>query len=127
MSETSAAARILVVEDNPNNRRLMVSLLQANRFEVRTANDGEDGVAAAFEYQPALILMDLQMPRLDGYGALKALRQDERTSAIPVIAVSGNATPADRSKALEAGFNTFVAKPFSIDQLLEEIRSTLAA
>ncbi len=122
MGDLADSTRLLVVEDNPNNLKLMVRILEANAFEVFTAEDGEAGVAAAIRIRPMLILMDLQMPRLDGFGALEALRKEEITRDIPVIAVSGNATTADRSRAMAAGFRTFVAKPFRIDRLLAEIR-----
>jgi len=125
MSSQNLPPRILVVEDNPNNRRLMVTVLEANQYEVITAEDGKQGVTAAQESIPSLILMDLQMPRLDGYGALAELQRDPATQEIPVLAVSGNATPADRSRVLESGFKAFIAKPFSIDELLKEIQRHL--
>lgn len=125
MGELKERSRVLIVEDNPNNRKLLVRVLEANQFDIMIANDGEAGVSTAIRHHPDIILMDLQMPRLDGFGALRALRQDETTRDIPVIAVSGNATTADRTRVSEAGFNAFVAKPFRIDNLLAEIRRWL--
>ena len=112
---------ILVVEDNPKNLDLMLRILDVNGFKTLSATDGEEGIKVATEALPALILMDIQMPRVDGYAALATIRSQAATEAIPVIAVTGNATDHDRARAREAGFQSFVAKPYKIDHLLEEI------
>jgi CheY-like chemotaxis protein len=102
---------ILVVEDNEQNLGLMRYLLKAKGVECVEARDGRQGVDRAREDQPDVVLMDLQMPVLDGYGALEALRSDPSTSDIPVLAVTAYSMAGDKERALEAGFDGYISKP----------------
>jgi CheY-like chemotaxis protein len=114
---------ILVVEDNPMNLELMETVLEANGYDLIVARDGEEGIAAAQSHHLDLVLMDLQMPRIDGYEALIAMRKVN--DALPVIAVTGTATQADKDQAFDAGFDDFIKKPFRIEALLEAIERLL--
>ncbi|MBA5686634.1 response regulator [Rugamonas apoptosis] len=121
------AASILVIEDNPANMNLMVYLLEAYGYRVLSAWDGEQGVAAARRERPDLVLCDLRLPRLDGYGVLRQLKADPATRAIPVLAAS--AEPADDGGAalLAAGFDGVLAKAFEPEQLLPALAAWLPA
>ncbi|MBI4826047.1 MAG: response regulator [Nitrospirae bacterium] len=103
--------KILVVEDNKKNRRLIVDVLKYYKYEVIEAENGEDAVKSAFEQLPDLILMDIQMPVMDGFTALKLLREDPATRDIKVIALTSFAMSGDRDKILAAGFDDYIAKP----------------
>jgi two-component system cell cycle response regulator DivK len=113
---------ILYVEDNEFNRKIVRQLLAATTYRLLEAIDGEQGVAAAFETPPDLILMDIQLPRLSGLDATERLRQDPRTAHVPIIVVTSFALSGDDRKALEAGASAYLAKPYSPRQLLELIR-----
>jgi two-component system cell cycle response regulator DivK len=113
---------ILYVEDNEFNRKIVRQLLAATTYRLLEAVDGEQGVAAAFETPPDLILMDIQLPRLSGLDATERLRQDPRTAHVPIIVVTSFALSGDDRKALEAGASAYLAKPYSPRQLLELIR-----
>ena len=115
---------ILVVEDNPMNLELMVTILKANGFDLLVARDGEEGIHTVQTQDLDLVLMDLQMPRVDGFEALIAMRKDY--PGLPVIAVTGTATQADKDQAFDAGFNDFIKKPFRIEALLAAIERVLA-
>lgn len=119
------AASILVIEDNPANMNLMVYLLEACGYRVLQAWDGEQGVALARRERPDLVLCDLRLPRLDGYGVLRQLKADPATRAIPVLAAS--AEPADDGGAalLAAGFDGWLAKAFEPEQLLPALAAWL--
>jgi two-component system, cell cycle response regulator DivK len=117
--------RVLVVEDNAVNLELIRQILE-DRFDIAVARDGLEGVEAATSAPPDVILMDISLPKLDGYGALARLRADERTRLIPVIAVSANAMAADRERGLAAGFDAYVTKPIDEDELIAEIERHLA-
>ena len=118
--------RILVVEDTPDNRQIMRDLLTSAGFEVIEAGDGANGVEAAMRYQPELILMDMQLPGIDGYEATRRIKAHPETHRIPVVAVTSYALSDDASKARAAGCNGYVAKPFSPRQLLATVRSLLS-
>ena len=113
---------VLYVEDNEFNRKIVRQLLLATSYRLLEATDGEQGVAAALEAPPDLILMDIQLPRLSGIEATQRLRQDPRTESIPIIVVTSFALSGDDQKALEAGASAYLAKPYSPRQLLELIR-----
>jgi two-component system cell cycle response regulator DivK len=117
--------RILVVEDMLDNRHIMRDLLTSAGYEVIEAIDGAAGVAAALAHRPDLVLMDIQLPVLDGYEATRRIRANPETSGIPVIAVTSYALSGDEAKALEAGCDGYVAKPFSPRQLLAKVREIL--
>jgi len=105
------AQRILVVEDNPQNRMLLKDLLEFHGFEILEAANGEEGIAAARKEMPDLILMDLQMPVLDGFAAGKILKEDPATKHIKIIAVTSFAMVGDRERVMEAGFDDYISKP----------------
>lgn len=116
---------ILVVEDNPLNLRLLETILDANGFNYGSAVTGEQGVEMAADQNYDLILMDLQLPGIDGYEALSQIRQSTPQNETPIIAVTGNTTISDQERALEAGFNDFLKKPYRIDDLLAMINRNL--
>jgi two-component system, cell cycle response regulator DivK len=118
-------ARILYVEDNDDNIYMLKQRLERKGFEVLVARDGRAGVEAAREHMPDLILLDLGLPVLDGWEAARLLKQDERTQAIPIIALSAHAMAGDRVAALEAGCNDYGTKPVDFRQLLEKMEALL--
>lgn len=108
---------ILIVEDNPKNMKLFRDVLQFRGYETIEAESAETGIALARERVPALILMDIQLPNMDGRGAMKVLKSDEKTRDIPIIAVTSFAMKGDRERFLADGFNGYVAKPVDIKEL----------
>lgn len=118
---------ILIVEDNEKNRKLVRDALQYKGFRTVEAETGEDGVRLAREHVPKLILMDIQLPGIDGITALTQLRADPVTQAIPVIAVTASVMAQDRQKIMAAGFNGFQGKPISVRELLETVRRIVEA
>jgi two-component system cell cycle response regulator DivK len=116
---------ILIVEDNPQSLKLVRDILQIKGYQTLEAETGEEGVRLARERQPALILMDIQLPGINGIEALQRLRADPVTSATPVIAVTASVMTQDRSRIMAAGFNGFQSKPISVNQLLATVRETL--
>lgn len=111
------SARILIVEDNEKNRLLVHDVLSFFGYEVFEAVNGEDAVQKAREMLPDMVLMDVQMPVMDGIAALKVLRCAEETAGINIIALTSFAMKHDREKLLEAGFNDYLAKPINIREL----------
>lgn len=118
--------RILLVEDNELNRDMLARRLTRSGFEVLEAADGQEGVQAAVEAQPDLVLMDMSLPLLDGWAATRMLKADPRTQAIPVIALTAHAMMGDREKALAAGCDEFATKPVDLSSLLQTMRGFLA-
>jgi two-component system, cell cycle response regulator DivK len=116
---------ILVVEDQEDNRRIMRDLLTSAGYEVMEAVTGEDGVSAAETHRPDLILMDIQLPGLDGYEATRQIKANPDLEHIPIIVVTSYALSGDDVKAFEAGCNAYVSKPFSPRELLAKIREYL--
>jgi CheY-like chemotaxis protein len=112
---------ILVVEDNERNLKLLRDVLEYAGYEVRAAQTAEDGIALAVSKPPDLVLMDLQLPGIDGMEALRRLREDPRTAAIPVVAVTAQAMRQDRERALAAGFDGYVEKPISVRAFLDQV------
>lgn len=119
-------AKILLVEDNEMNRDSLSRLLARRGFDMVFAEDGEEAVRIAQEALPDLILMDISLPRMDGYEATRLLRGMETTRAIPIIALTAHAMTSDREKALEAGCTDFESKPVEFARLLEKIQARLA-
>ena len=117
--------RILVVEDNALNLKLVRDVLQVAGYEVVEATTGEQGVALAMESRPDLILMDLQLPGIDGSEALRSIRSDPRTSQVPIVAVSAFAMKADRERAFRDGFDGYLEKPISVRALPAQISGFL--
>jgi two-component system cell cycle response regulator DivK len=116
---------ILVVEDQEDNRRIMRDLLTSVGYEVMEAVTGEEGVAAAESHRPDLILMDIQLPGVDGYEATRQIKANPDLHHIPIIVVTSYALSGDDVKAYEAGCDDYVSKPFSPRELLAKIREYL--
>jgi two-component system cell cycle response regulator DivK len=114
--------RILAIEDHEENRRILRLLLQSAGFEMIEALTGEDGVAMAEKERPDLILMDIQLPGLDGYEATRRIKADPALTAIPIIVVTSYALSGDEDKARAAGCDAYVAKPYSPRALLAKIK-----
>ncbi len=116
---------ILIVEDNEKNRRLVRDVLQVRGYRTIESETAEEGIRLAQESGPALILMDIQLPGMDGIAALGHLRADPRTKDIPVIAVSASAMTHDRQKIMAAGFDDYQTKPISVREFLAAVREML--
>jgi len=119
------AKKILVVEDEPHIRMSMEARLKANGYQIVTAGDGLEGYEIAQKERPDLILMDVMMPKLDGYQALEKLKADEATKAIPVVMLTARAQPEDVEKAGMGGAVDYIVKPFTPVILLEKIKNAL--
>jgi two-component system cell cycle response regulator DivK len=119
------AAKILLVEDNEMNRDMLSRRLQRRGYEVVTAVDGERGLALTKSETPALVLMDMSLPGIDGWEATRQLKADPATRAIPVIALTAHAMAGDREQALAAGCDDFDIKPIDLDRLLGKIEALL--
>jgi CheY-like chemotaxis protein len=109
---------ILLVEDNPKNLKLIRDLLQVEGYATLAAEDGETGISLARAQPPALILMDVQLPGMDGISVMRALKEDPATRHIPVVALSAFAMKGDKERFLREGFDAYLAKPIDIEQLL---------
>jgi CheY-like chemotaxis protein len=120
-----AGELILIVEDNEKNRKLVRDVLQYRGYQTIETETGEEGVRMAQEHHPALILMDIQLPGIDGITALLQLRNDPATRAIPVIAVTASAMTHDRQKIMAAGFDGYQTKPIRVTEFLEVVRQML--
>ena len=118
--------RILAVDDTPENLEILCMRLEANGYEVVTAADGEEGLAAARALTPDLILMDIQLPVMDGYEAARRIKADPALRHIPIIAVTSYALSGDEAKTRAAGCDGYVAKPFSPRQLLAKVHEFLS-
>jgi two-component system cell cycle response regulator DivK len=116
---------ILVIEDQEDNRRIMRDLFTSADYEVIEAITGEEGVTSAEAHRPDLILMDIQLPGLDGYEATRRIKSNPDLSQIPIIVVTSYALSGDDVKAFEAGCDDYVAKPFSPRELLAKVRKYL--
>lgn len=121
------AARILVVEDNTDNMTLITDVLTSLQYEVLSARDGQEGVDAARSQRPDLILMDMSLPKLDGWEATRRIKADPELKAIPVIALTAHAMLGDRDKALEAGCNDYLSKPINLRELAAKLKQHIAS
>lgn len=119
--------RILVIEDQEDNRRILRDLLTSVGYEIMEAGTGEEGVSRAEAEHPDLILMDIQLPGLDGYEATRRIKANPALSQIPIIAVTSYALSGDEAKAYEAGCNGYISKPFSPRALLAKVREFLSS
>jgi CheY-like chemotaxis protein len=117
--------RVLIADDKETSRELIRMVLESLGYEVREANDGLEAVRYARELPPDLIILDLQMPVLDGFGALAELRGDQTLAATPIMALTASAMQGDRERALAAGFDSYVSKPIPLAKLREEITRLL--
>jgi two-component system cell cycle response regulator DivK len=125
IGEDMAGKRILVIEDHEENRRLLRDLLTSFGYELTEAVTGEDGLTAAEANPPDLILMDIQLPGIDGYETTRRIKANPALSHTPVIAVTSYALSGDDIKAFAAGCDAYVTKPFDPAELLEKIRGYL--
>jgi len=119
--------RILVVEDNEKNMKLFRDVLQAKGYLTLEAGSGEQAVELATEHVPDLILMDVQLPGIDGIEALGRIRADERTEAIPVVALTAQAMAGDREHFLESGFDGYISKPVDVLEFIQTVATYLEA
>jgi CheY-like chemotaxis protein len=120
-----AGELILIVEDNEKNRKLERDVLQFHGYQTVEAETGEEGVRLAQASPPALVLMDIQLPGINGIEALGQLRADPRTRGIPVIAVTASAMTQDRQKIMAAGFDAYQSKPINVKEFVAAVRQTL--
>ena len=118
---------ILIVEDNEKNMKLVRDILRHNGHATIEATTGIDGVRLASENKPDLILMDIQLPDIDGIEALSRIRKDAALDAVAVIAVSASVMPDDQQKIVTSGFDAFVTKPINLKQFLDTVRRFLAS
>jgi len=116
-----AGEQILLVEDNEKNMKLLRDVLRATGYRTLEASTGRQALMQATEHRPALVLMDVRLPDMDGVEALGRLRMDERTASIPVLAVTAQAMKGDRERFKEAGFDGYVSKPVDLDELLATV------
>ena len=117
--------RILMVEDTEDNRQILRDLISNTDYELLEAVDGAEGIAMAAKHKPDLILMDIQLPVMDGYEASRRIKSNPELQHIPIIAVTSYALAGDEAKTLAAGCDGYIAKPFSPRLLLEKIREFL--
>ncbi len=116
---------ILIVEDNDKNLKLLKDVLSAKDYDTVESITAEEGLELARTRQPALILMDIRLPGMDGVTALTRLREDAATQEIPVIAVTASAMPMDRGRIMSAGFDGYITKPISVKEFLVEVSDVL--
>lgn len=116
---------VLIVEDNPRNMKLVRDVLQVKGHETLEATTAEDGIVLAVERRPDLVLMDIQLPGMNGIDALRVLRGDPATAKIPVIAVTASVMQQDRKLILEAGFDSYLGKPLNLAEFLAAVNAAL--
>lgn len=121
-----SGALILIVEDNPKNLKLFRDVLQFKGYQTIEADSAEAGIAIAREHKPALILMDIQLPQMNGDEAMKVLKADDTTRHIPIVAVTSFAMKGDRERLLADGFNAYVSKPIDIKELPQIVEQQLS-
>jgi len=115
--------KILIIEDNASNMKLVTNILKMSGYKVFQAGDAETGIAMVKDKAPDLILMDVQLPGMDGLAASRLLKDDEATKHIPIIAMTAFAMKGDMEKAKEAGCNEYISKPFNYQQFLELVKT----
>jgi two-component system, cell cycle response regulator DivK len=120
-----AGELILIIEDNEKNRKLVRDVLRAKGYKTIESETAEEGIKLAVEKSPSLILMDIQLPGMDGITALKKLRTEPETKSIPVIAITASAMTYNRLTMLAEGFDGYQTKPISVKDFLEEVRRVL--
>lgn len=117
--------KVLIVEDSEKNLKLAAIIVQSMGYEALTAVDGEEGVRVAMEGNPDLVLMDIQMPKMDGITALNMLKADEKTKGIPIIAMTSYAMKGDMEQLLSQGFADYIAKPIEKNRFIEAVEKAL--
>jgi DNA-binding response OmpR family regulator len=125
-ADVSCMARVLLIEDEPSLARLVQLIVELKGHEVIVADDGSRGFDAARQHDPDAILLDLMMPIMDGFAALQALRDDERTSHIPVVVLSAIAKDTAERRCYDLGASAVVPKPFDTDELVVRLEAALA-
>ena len=118
---------VLIVEDNDKNMKLARDVLQAKGYRTLEAVSGEEGVKLAREKKPDLVLMDIQLPGINGIEAFRRIRGDEKTKGIPVVALTASVTPTDRSAIAAAGFDAFLGKPINLKEFLDTVKRLVSA
>ena len=118
---STANRTVLLIEDNEQNRYLATFLLERHGFSVRSVGDGLAGIALARTFVPAVVLLDIQLPTMDGYAIARALREIDALRMVPIIAVTSYAMPGDRQKAIAAGCTGYIEKPIDPESFAEEI------
>ena len=126
MTTIGDGALILIVEDNDKNMKLARDLLQYHGFKTLEATNAEDGIVMAREQEPKLVLMDIQLPGMDGVAALGKLREDGKTARIPVVALTASVMKEDRERFDAAGFDGFITKPIDVAQFPSQVRDLVA-
>lgn len=119
------AATILIADDRANSRELIRAVLENEGYSIEEADDGVDALRRARELKPDLIVLDIQMPGLDGLAVIGELRNDENFALTPVMALTANAMPEDRQRALDAGFDSYISKPVPLPVLRSEVSRLL--
>jgi two-component system, cell cycle response regulator DivK len=119
------AARILIVEDNEDNRALVVKVLKRRGFEMLEAVSGEEALAKVAEFRPDLVLMDIDLAGISGFEATRRLKADPQLQAIPIVALTAYAMVGDREKALEAGCDGYLSKPVDVRRLPDQVTEFL--
>jgi two-component system cell cycle response regulator DivK len=119
--------KILYIEDNEQNRYLVTYILEKNGFEVTGVGDGQQGIEAALNLLPALILLDIQLPGMDGYAVAGKLRESRELAGIPIVAVTSYAMVGDRERALGAGCTGYIEKPINPETFLTQIEQYLSS
>jgi two-component system, cell cycle response regulator DivK len=112
---------VLIIEDNPKNMKLFKDILQANGYTTIEAVDAKKGIELALAHKPDLILMDIMLPEINGFEAVRILKSDEKTKGILVIALTSFAMAGDKEKAFEAGFDGYITKPINVREFVKEI------
>ena len=125
MSQDQPRARVLVVDDEPDLVRILQFGLKAAGYEVESASDGQEGLKKAREMKPDIILLDLMLPKLDGYKVCRLLKFDERYKNIPIIILSARTQEGDQLLAMEMGANRFITKPYDFQEVLGHIETLL--
>jgi len=120
-------AKILYIEDNPGNRLLVRRILLVEDYEVLEAEDGPTGIEIAMREKPELILMDMNLPDIDGYELTRRIREIPELASIPIIAMTANVMHGDREKTLEAGCDGYIPKPIDVDELPRQVEQFLEA
>jgi two-component system, cell cycle response regulator DivK len=118
---------VLIVDDEPDNLGVARKILSFYGAEVHLAEDGQNGLEVLSQIEPSFILLDLSMPTMDGWEMLKRVRTQPETADLPVIALTAHAMPGDEDRALEAGFDGYITKPFRLSSLLDDIKQCLPA
>ena len=116
---------ILIVEDNEKNMKLVRDILQAKGYETMEAVNAEDGIKLALERVPDLVLMDIQLPGMNGMEALKVLRAEQTTAHVPVVAITASVMTQDRQQIMDTGFNGFIEKPINLRDFLATVQASL--